>query len=77
MPELLNEYVTVTQAASESDYTRKWVRTLAVARKEIPYTRKGRLILVHLPSLLAHKERMEELGPQKHAMGRTGEEQDG
>jgi len=54
----IDEYVTVTRAAAETGYSRVWVRTLA-ARDAVPSTRRARLVLVHLPSLAAYRERMD------------------
>ena len=61
----IDEYVTITQAAEQVGYSRKWVRELA-ARGKIPSTRKARLILVHLPSLVAYRERMAAMGMRKN-----------
>ena len=58
----IDEYVTVTQAAAATGYCRPWVRTLA-ARGAVPSTRKARLILVHLPSLVAYREQQERNRP--------------
>ena len=54
----IDEYVTITQAAEQVGYSRVWIRTLA-ARGKIPSARKARLILVHLPSLVAYREQMD------------------
>ena len=58
MPSEIDEYVTITQAAAETGYCRPWIRALA-ARGAVPSTRKARLILVHLPSLVAYREQQE------------------
>ena len=55
----IDEYVTITQAAEQVGYSRVWIRTLA-ARGKIPSARKARLILVHLPSLMAYREQREQ-----------------
>ena len=65
MPLLLDEYVTVTQAAAAVGFSRKWIRELA-ARGKIPSTRKARLILVHLPSLVAYRAEMAAMGTRKN-----------
>ena len=62
MPSEIDEYVTITQAADETGYSRVWLRELA-ARGAVPSTRKARLILVHLPSLVVYRERQERKRP--------------
>ena len=64
MPDI-DEYVTVTQAAAAVGFSRKWVRELA-ARGKVPSTRKARLILVHLPSLVAYRAEMAAMGTRKN-----------
>ena len=58
--------ITTTEAAALTGYSKGHIRWLA-RKEKIEYRRVGlRVILIDKASLLAHVEKMKELGPQKH-----------
>jgi excisionase family DNA binding protein len=58
-------WVTTRQAADLSGYTVVYIRRL-IKRGRVEAIKTGRDWLINHSSLLAHKARMDVLGPQKH-----------
>ena len=65
MSDELENWVSVTEAAAESGYTKQAVSRLARA-DAIKARRFGRVWAIYLPSLLAYKAQMDALGDQRH-----------
>lgn len=63
-------FITVNDAAALTGYTAYYVRRLA--RKEVIEAQLwGNVWMIGKASLLAYKERMDALGPQKHGLRET------
>ena len=61
----LEDWVNTTEAAHLTDYSQAYMRILARSG-QVEARKVGRDWLIKRESLLAYKQRMDRLGPQKH-----------
>ena len=67
------QYVVVSQAAKQSEYSENYIRQLA-HQGTVRFRRFGpRAMVVHLGDLIAHKTEMDALGTAKHSPHRPDE----